>query len=98
MNTISSISLSGMQAASTRLNVSAHNVANANTPNFQRQVVHQSQEAAGVVTAVDKSEEVGVDLAAELIEQKAASYDYKANLRSLRTQEDLMGSLLDVKA
>lgn len=98
MNTISSIASSGMQAASTRLNVSAHNVANADTPNFQRQVVHQSQETAGVVASVGKSEEIGVDLAAELVEQQAASYAYKANLRTIRTQEELMGSLLDVKA
>lgn len=98
MNTISSIAVSGVQAASTRLNVSAHNVANANTPDFQKQVVRQSQETAGVVTTIGKSDEVGVDLAAELVEQQAASYDYKANLRAIRTQEEMMGSLLDIKA
>lgn len=98
MNTISSIAVSGVQAASTRLNVSAHNVANANTPDFRKQVVQQSQEAAGVVTTIGKAEEVGVDLAAELVAQQAASYDFKANLRTLRTQEEMMGSLLDIKA
>lgn len=98
MNTISSIGLSGVQAASTRLNTSAHNVANSETPDFHRQVVHQSQETAGVVTSVGKAEEVGVDLATELVEQQAASYAYKANLRSIRTQEEMMGSLLDIQA
>lgn len=98
MNTISSIAVSGVQAASTRLNVAAHNIANDQTPNFKPQVVHQSQETAGVVTTIGKAEEIGADLAAELVEQRAASYAYKANLRTIRTQEDMMGSLLDIKA
>ena len=36
MNTVSSIALSGLQAAQTRLGSSAHNIANALTPNFRR--------------------------------------------------------------
>ena len=99
MNTISSIAVSGAHAASTRLDVAAHNVANAQTPHFQRQVVHQqSQETAGVVTSVGKAQEIGPDLAADLIEQIAASYAYKANLKTIQTQDQMMGSLLDLKA
>jgi flagellar hook protein FlgE len=99
MNTISSIAVSGVQAASTRLDVAANNIANSQTPNFQRQVVHQaSQETAGVVTSVGKSSEVGPDLAADLVEQMAASYAYKANLHTIQTQDQLTGSLLDIKA
>lgn len=99
MNTISSIAVSGAQAASTRLDVAAHNIANAQTPAFQRQVVHQqSQETAGVMTTLGKADEVGPDLAADLVAQMEASYNYKANLRTIRTQEQMLGSLLDVKA
>ncbi len=99
MNTISSIAVSGVQAASTRLDVSAHNIANAQTPDFHRQVVHQqSQETAGVMTSVGKAEEVGPDVAADLVEQMQASYSYKANLRTIQTQEQMVGSILDVKA
>ncbi|MGC4059690.1 MAG: flagellar basal body protein [Aquabacterium sp.] len=99
MNAISSIAVSGVHAASTRLDVAANNIANAQTPGFQRQVVHQaSQETAGVVTSVGKSEEIGPDLAADLVEQMSASYAYKANLRTIQTQEQMMGSLLDIKA
>ena len=99
MNTISSIAVSGVQAASTRLDVSAHNIANAQTPNFHRQVVHQqSQETAGVMTSVGKADEVGPDVAADLVEQMQASYSYKANLRTIQTQEQMLGSILDVKA
>lgn len=102
MTTLTSIALSGMQAASTRLDVSAHNVANVQTPNFHRQVVHQqsvqSQETAGVVTTVGKAAEVGADLAADMVEQMSASYSYKANLHTIQTQEQMTGSLLDLKA
>ena len=99
MNTISSIAVSGAQAASTRLNVAAHNVANAQTPDFHREVVHQqSQETAGVVTSISKADEIGADLAADLVEAHAASYNYKANLKTIQTQDQMLGSLLDVKA
>ena len=99
MNTISSIALSGVHAASTRMDVASHNIANAQTPGFQRQVVHQqSQETAGVMTTVGKSDEVGPDLAADLVAQMEASYNYKANLRTIQTQEQMVGSILDVKA
>lgn len=99
MNAISSIAVSGVHAASTRLDVAAHNIANAQTPGHQRQVVHQqSQETAGVLSTVGKTDEVGPDLAADLVELKEASYTYKANLRTIQTQEQMVGSLLDVKA
>jgi flagellar hook protein FlgE len=99
MNAISSIAVSGVQAASTHLDVAAHNIANAQTPGFKRQVVHQqSQESAGVMTSVGQATEVGADLAADLIEQKSAAYQYKANLRTIQTQDQMMGSLLDLKA
>ncbi len=98
MNTISSIALSGVHAASTRMDVAAHNIANAQTPGVQRQVVHQSQETEGVITSVGKSDEVGADLAADLVEEMQSSYSYKANLRTIQTQEQMVGSILDIKA
>ncbi len=99
MSTISSIAVSGVQAAATRMDASAHNIANAQTPGFQRQQVQlRSQETAGVVATVGKAQEVGADLAADLVDQKAASYQYRANLRTIQTDAQMLGSLLDVKA
>lgn len=99
MNAISSIALSGVQAASTRMDAAAHNVANGQTPNFKREVVHlASQETEGVVATIGKAEEIGPDLTADLIEERAASYAYKANLHTIQTQDQMLGSLLDVKA
>ena len=99
MNAISSIALSGVQAASTRMDAAAHNIANTQTPGFKRQTVQQqSQESGGVLTTLGKAEEVGPELAADLVDQKVASYNYKANLRTIQTQDQMLGSLLDLKA
>ena len=99
MSAISSIALSGVQAASTRLDATSHNIANTQTERFHRQVVNQqSQESGGVTATVAQADEAGADLAADLVEQKMASYTYRANLRSIQTEEQMMGSLLDIKA
>lgn len=99
MSAVTAIALSGVQAAATRMDAAAHNVANAQTPGFHRQTVQQrSQEHQGVLTSVGQAQEVGPDLAADLVAQKAASYQYKANLRSIQTENQMMGSLLDLKA
>lgn len=97
--------LSGIQAASLRLDVAAHNIANAQTPDFRREVAQQQtvgtglgQEQPGVVVTIGKSSEIGADLATDLVEQMQASYSFKANLRSIRTQDEMMGSLLDIHA
>ena len=70
MASLSSIGNSGLQAAQLRLDASAHNVANLNTPGFRRQVV----------------------------EQMAATYAFKANVQVLKTNDRMMGALLDTKA
>jgi len=98
MSAISSIGVSGAQAASQRMEVAANNIANAQTEGYQRQKVVASQEASGVVTSVGKEQEVGPDLAADLVQQKMASYQYKANLKTVQTESQMMGSLLDLKA
>ncbi|MBP7132421.1 MAG: flagellar basal body rod protein [Aquabacterium sp.] len=99
MNPISAIGLSGAQAASTRMDVAAHNIANVQTEKFQRQVVNQqSQESGGVTATVAQAQEIGPDLAKDLIEQKMASNTYRANLRSIQTDQQMLGNLLDIKA
>jgi flagellar hook-associated protein FlgK len=98
---LSSTAASGMQAAQARLGVSAHNVANMNTPGFQR--LNLAQQAlpapsAGVQTQVTRADTPGVALENEAVEQIAATYAFKANAQVLRTSQSMMGSLLDVYA
>ena len=70
MASLSSIGSSGLQAAQLRLDASANNVANADTPALEQ----------------------------EAVEQMSAAYDFKASLQTIKTQDQMLGSLLDVKA
>lgn len=91
--------LSGLQAAQTQLQASANNVANAQTEGYRRDAVRQQAEPDGGVSArVEKLPEPGADLAADLVEQKMASYTFQANLKVLKTADTLAGSVLDTLA
>ncbi len=88
-----------MQAAQLRLASSAHNVANLQTPGFQRQQVQQQAlpPQAGVQAQVRPGSE-GTELNTEAVEQISASYAFKANVLMLRSADAMIGSLLDVRA
>lgn len=99
MSSLAVTALSGLQAAQTRVQASANNVANSQTEGYRREVVQQQAEPnGGVSTRVEKLPEPGADLAADLVEQKMAAYSFQANLQVLKTDEKLAGSLLDTQA
>ena len=101
MSSLSSIGSSGLQAAQLRLDASANNVANMNTPNYRRQVVQQeaTADSAGVRATVQREPQAeGVALEQEAVEQISATYAFKANLQTIKAQDEMMGSLLTVKA
>ena len=101
------IGLSGMRAAQQRLDTSAHNVANALTPGFQRQVVTQSAQPGlgGVDAQTGRASGTasagGGDfdhLAEDMVAQRMSVYSFAANLRTVETQDRVLGALLDAKA
>jgi len=100
----SAIGLSGLRAAQTQLDTAAHNVANARTPGFQRHRVEQSAlpESGGVTTRVTREANPpggdGVALADDLVTQRQALYSFAANLKTIETEERLLGGLLDTRA
>lgn len=99
MTALSSIALSGMNAAQTRMGVAGHNIANALTPGFRPQQVQQSTQAGGGVAAsVASAPRAGVSLAGELVGQMSAGYAFKANLRTLEVERAMLGTLLDIEA
>ena len=99
MASLTSISLSGMAAAQARLGTSAHNIANAMTPDFRRQTVEASAQAEGVVsTTLGRAGVPGEDLATDLVTQREALYAFKANLRVVQTADAMLGALLDTRA
>jgi flagellar hook-associated protein FlgK len=99
MNAVSSIALSGLQAAQTRIGSAAHNVANAVTPSFRRQLVAQQTAPNGGVTAtIERAPLPGDALAEDLVALKLAQHLFTANLKVLRMHDQMLGTLLDVQA
>jgi flagellar hook protein FlgE len=99
MSRLASIALSGLNAASTRLATAAHNIANAQTPGFRRQLVQQTaQPKGGVVVSIGSAAAVGDAVAEDVVAQMSATYAFKANVLTLKAQDRLLGSLLDIKA
>jgi flagellar hook-associated protein FlgK len=99
MNSITSIALSGLQGAQLRVASAGHNIANALTPGFRRQLVaQQAAEGGGVATTVERSPQVGDALAEDLVTLKLGEHLFKANLQVLRTQDRMVGTLLDETA
>lgn len=99
MNALSSTALSGLQAAQLRLDAAAHNVANAQTPGYRRETVaQQSAPGGGVQAQLQRAPQPGAALEQDVVEQLAATYAFKANLRTLQTQQHTLGALLDTRA
>jgi flagellar hook protein FlgE len=99
MSSISSIALSGMNAAQVQLDTSAGNVANAQTPGYRRREVQQSPQAdGGVATKVVASAQQGASLETDLVNQLQAKNAFLANLAVFKTSNALAGALLDKKA
>ena len=103
MSSLSSIALSGLQAQQLRLQSSAHNIANTGTPQFHRQqVAQQALPGGGTVATIERApqaeESAGESLADDIVGLKLAGHLFAANLAVLRTQDRLLGALLDVTA
>jgi len=91
-----------MRAALLRADVAAHNVANAQTPDFQRsQVRQQAQLPSGVVAHVERLPAPGANLVQDMVQQRAAATDFTANLLAVRmalNTDRTLGALLDTRA
>jgi flagellar hook protein FlgE len=99
MASVSSISLSGINAAQTRLDSSAHNVANTETTPFRRQeVIQTEQKDGGVSTSLGKSAVEGSALETDMVAQLQAKNAFLANLAVFKTSNQMAGALLDQKA
>ena len=98
MAPISSIALSGMHAAMSGLQTSAHNIANAGTAGFGRQRVQQTAEAAGGVAASVEQTPAAPSLERDVVGQLVAKNAFLANLAVFRTADQMAGTLLDLRS
>lgn len=99
MTSISSIALSGMNAAQATLNSSAHNNATMNTSGFRRQEVVQSAQRGGGVSTVTTTASVeGSSLETDVVGQLQAKNSFLANLAVFKTSDKMSGALLETTA
>ncbi len=92
-----SIALSGLDSASTRLNASASNIANAFTENYTPVDTTSTADASGGVqtTITNRPAPFENDLTTEIVDLKVAELAYKANLQTIEVAGDLFDELID---
>ena len=99
MTSIASTALAGMNAAQRRVDIAGHNLANAATPGYRRQVAVQGEgPTVSVVRSPTVATEAGDGLAEDIVAQRQAEHVYTANLRVMQAGDRMLGSLLDARA
>lgn len=94
---ISAISLSGMSAARSALGASAHNIANLSTSGFRRdQVVQATLAGGGVTTSLSQASQAGHAFEVDVVGQLEAKNQFLANLAVFKTNDEVLGALLDI--
>lgn len=91
------INATAMTAMSNWMNNSAHNVANTNTDSYkatQTTITNQND----AIVAQSSQTNNRTDLATEFTDQIAIDKSLKANVDVIKTQNEMLGSLLDMKA
>ena len=95
--------VSSIQAHQTMLNVNANNVANVNTDGFVPADTRISDDTNSVSANVRLTDDNGsvksqTDLAKEIPDQIIAQDAVAVNVAAIRTRDEMMGTLLDMKA
>jgi flagellar hook protein FlgE len=98
-----SSNISSLQANQTYMNNNAHNIANSNTDRFIPNTTAISENTADSVSAkTDKATDNGslqsqTDLSKELSDQVTIENVNEANVTAIKTQDQMFGTLLDIK-
>ncbi|OHB24584.1 MAG: hypothetical protein A2X84_05860 [Desulfuromonadaceae bacterium GWC2_58_13] len=106
------VSIMGLKAMETRMSATANNLANVNTDGYKKDRVTLSENQHGGVNATAAKvntpgatvEDQGttrelsnVDIAEEITDTIPTRAGYSANLKMLQAQDELTGTLLDIK-
>jgi len=95
--------LSSIIAHQTMMNVSANNLANVNTDGFRSVDTNISSSGNSVEANTRLNDDSGskksqTDVSKELTDQIVAQDVTEVNITALKTQDEMLGSLLDIKA
>ena len=98
ISSIIKTAFSGMAAQQARLEAVAQNIANADTPGYQRRVVDMVSGPDGGVRAVMRDGDGDVDLAMEMTEMIDSKMAYEANVAVMETGMDMWDALMSALA
>ncbi|MCF6339157.1 MAG: hypothetical protein L3J10_00155 [Sulfurimonas sp.] len=95
--------ISSIQAHQTMLNTSANNIANVNTDAFRPSDTRISDNGSSVSAHNIKADDNGslnsqTDISKEIPDQIIAQNAIAFNVAAIKTQDEIFGTLLDVKA
>ena len=95
--------ISSIQAHQTMMNVNANNVANVNTDKFRPTDTRMVDNGNSVSPSTRKADDNGslrsqTDLSKEIPDQMIVQGVTAANVSAIKTQDEMFGSLLDIKA
>jgi flagellar hook protein FlgE len=95
--------VSSMSAHQTMMNNSAHNVANVNTDGFVPKSTTINEEGTSVKANTRQATDTGysksqTDLSKEMPDQMIAQDATELNATTIKTQDEMLGTLLDMKA
>lgn len=93
MNGIMNIASSALNALSLQQSVTASNIANLNTDGFRTSSVRLSDQKNGGVNASVMRGNDSVDISREAVNMLANDNAYAANLKSVRTAEEMQQTL-----
>ncbi len=99
INTLLGITTSTLRAYFTKQNVTANNVANMNTEDFKSsEAIMNEDKNGGVYVTTRKTGSSEVDLTKEMVDMMTTSEGLKANLKTLKTTDEMTKSIIDIKA
>lgn len=95
--------VSSIQSHQTMMNTTANNVANVNTGGFVPSDTRMSSNEGSVSANTRKADDTGsktsqTDLAKEIPDQIIAQDATAVNVTAIKAQDEMLGSLLDIKA
>ena len=95
-----SVAVSGIQSGQRRLEASAHNLANLNTPSFRPLRTLQSDQAAGGSLAISRQvdDPQPVEISHEVLEQVRAQMQVNSMLAVIHVEDISRGNLIDILA
>lgn len=97
LSAVTSIAITGMQAAATQFSTSASNIANVETADYQRRGTHLSSVAAGGTVASISVAENRTSIDEDLYDVIGAKIAYEANASVFETGADLWQVLATIK-